>query len=174
MPDLGIIVVDEEHEGSYKQDVAPRYHARDVAIKRGQLEGVPVLLGSATPSLESWWNSSNKDQKSNFNLLSLPNRVRNLAMPHIELVDMKREIFINRRKGVHLLSRRLEHLLHVTLDAGQQAILLLNRRGYSNFVYCPSCTHLVQCRFCDTTLTYHRSATAHATKGFDNTKESFS
>src|SRR2546423_10673559 len=100
MPDLGIIVVDEEHEGSYKQDVAPRYHARDVAIKRGQLEGVPDLLGPGTPSLESWRNSSNKDQKSNFNLLSLPNRVRNLAMPHIELVDMKREILINRRKGV--------------------------------------------------------------------------
>src|SRR2546430_5507035 len=86
-------------------------------------------------------------------------------MPHIELVDMKREIFLNRRKGVHLLSRRLEYLLRVTVDAGEQAILLLNRRGYSNFVYCPSCTHLVQCRFCDTTLTYHRSATAHARGG---------
>ncbi len=164
MPDLGIIVVDEEHEGSYKQDLAPRYHARDVAIKRGQLEGVPVLLGSATPSLESWWNASS-DRLSNYHLLLLPNRVRNLAMPHIELLDMKREIFVNRRKGVHLLSRRLEHLLRVTLDAGQQAILLLNRRGYSNFVYCPSCTHLVQCRFCDATLTYHRSATAHAKGG---------
>jgi primosomal protein N' (replication factor Y) len=165
MPDLGIIVVDEEHEGSYKQDVAPRYHARDVAIKRGQLASVPVLLGSATPSLESWWRENNKDPGSKHHLLSLPNRVRNLAMPHIELVDLKREIFVNRRKGVHLLSRRLEHLIRVTLDAGEQAILLLNRRGYSNFVYCPSCTHLVQCRFCDATLTYHRSATAHARGG---------
>ncbi|HEV8291183.1 MAG TPA: primosomal protein N', partial [Tepidisphaeraceae bacterium] len=154
MPNLGIIVVDEEHEGSYKQDVAPRYHARDVAIKRGQLEGVPVLLGSATPSLESWHRSTGNEYIAHatpYHLLRLPNRVRNLAMPHIELVDMKREIFVNRRKGVHLLSRRLEHLLRVTLDAGEQSILLLNRRGYSNFVYCPSCTHLVQCRFCDAT-----------------------
>src|SRR5207247_1990554 len=115
--------------------IAPRYHARDVAIKRGQLESIPVLLGSATPSLESWHRSTNNTAPHH--LLTLPNRVRNLAMPHIELVDMKREIFINRRKGVHLLSRRLEHLLRVTLDGGEQAILLLNRRGYSNFVYCP-------------------------------------
>ncbi|HEV8608356.1 MAG TPA: primosomal protein N' [Tepidisphaeraceae bacterium] len=186
MPNLGIIVVDEEHEGSYKQDIAPRYHARDVAIKRGQLESVPVLLGSATPSLESWWRIANKGlgfrvggsgnasvpeprtlnpEPSIYHLLSLPNRVRNLAMPHIELLDMKQEIFVNRRKGVHLISRRLEHMLRVTFDAGQQAILLLNRRGYSNFVYCPSCTHLVQCRFCDATLTYHRSATAKAKGG---------
>ncbi len=193
MPNLGIIVVDEEHEGSYKQDLAPRYHARDVAIKRGQLESVPVLLGSATPSLESWWNvkkgsgfgvggsgqehghastaahatqsQPTLSHATPYHLLSLPNRVRNLAMPQIELLDMKQEIFVNRRKGVHLISRRLEHMLRVTFDAGQQAILLLNRRGYSNFVYCPSCTHLVQCRFCDATLTYHRSATAKARGG---------
>ncbi len=207
LPKLGVIVVDEEHESSYKQDTAPRYHARDVAIKRGQLEDVPVILGSATPSLETYQRVSaasllpplppgeggvrgdSKDgairraesplpanapspyplpegegkrgaSSGNYHLLSLPRRVRGLAMPHVELVDMKQE---NRfRRGVHLLSQRLEHLLKATIESGHQAILLLNRRGYSNFVYCPSCQHLMQCKYCDTTMTYHRSAGVHA------------
>ena len=188
VPDLGVIVVDEEHEASYKQDQIPRYHARDVAIKRGQLEDVPVLLGSATPSLETYWRVQREGQKnenrgsriedgedgtgrvapssilhspsSSSHLLTLPRRVRGLSMPHVELVDMKVE---NRfRRGVHLLSARLEHLLKTTIDAGHQAILLLNRRGYSNFVYCSSCTNVIQCRYCDATMTYHRMAGAHA------------
>src|SRR5207248_4143915 len=88
--------------------------------------------------------------------LALPRRVRGLSMPHVELVDMKQE---NRfRRGIHLLSQRLEHLLRVTVESGHQAILLLNRRGYSNFVYCSSCTNVIQCKYCDTTMTYHRSA----------------
>ena len=87
-------------------------------------------------------------------------RVRGLAMPHVELVDMK---VVNRhRRGIHLLSERLEHLLRVTLEAKHQAILLLNRRGYSNFVYCVSCQNVIQCKYCDTTMTYHRSAGARA------------
>jgi primosomal protein N' (replication factor Y) len=175
LPDLGIIVVDEEHEASYKQDQAPRYHGRDVAVKRGQLENVPVLLGSATPSLESYarvQESGIKVQENAspltpeprtpppYHLLTLPNRVRGLALPHVELVDMKVE---NRfRRGVHLLSQRLEHLLRTTIEAGHQAILLLNRRGYSNFVYCASCNEPIHCNYCDTTMTYHRSAGAHA------------
>src|SRR5205085_4589022 len=93
-------------------------------------------------------------------LLSLPSRVRGLKMPHVELVDMKCE---NRfRRGVHLLSQRLEHLLRTTIESGHQAILLLNRRGYSNFVYCSSCTNVIQCKYCDATMTYHRSAGEHA------------
>ncbi|WP_428937335.1 replication restart helicase PriA [Fontivita pretiosa] len=166
LPRLGIIVVDEEHEASYKQDIAPRYHARDVAIKRAQLQGVPVLLGSATPSLESWQRVQSRAQQAqepqsagSYYLLRLPHRVRGLSLPHVELVDMR---VVNRnRRGVHLLSPRLEYLLRNTIDAGQQAILLLNRRGYSNFVYCPSCQHLMQCKYCDTTMTYHRSVAAH-------------
>lgn len=161
VPELGIIVVDEEHEGSYKQDQAPRYQGRDVAIKRGQIEGVPVLLGSATPSLESWWRANNA---SGYHLLSLPRRVRGLQMPHIEVVDMKIEAKMH-KGGINLISRRLEGMLQTTLQAGQQAILLLNRRGYSNFVYCPSCTHLVQCKYCDATMTYHRSAGVKAKGG---------
>jgi len=178
LPNLGIVVVDEEHESSYKQDTAPRYHARDVAIKRGQIQDVPVLLGSATPSLESYARairggegeppaepSSLAERKSGSagaspSLLVLPSRVRGLSMPHVELVDMRQE---NRfRRGVHLMSQRLEHLLRTTIESGHQAILLLNRRGYSNFVYCPSCQNVIQCKYCDTTMTYHRAAAAHA------------
>jgi primosomal protein N' (replication factor Y) len=191
VPDLGVIVVDEEHEASYKQDQAPRYHGRDVAIKRGQLENVPVILGSATPSLETYarvqgsearvqsaavrpeaggaapspssLNPESRTLTPTSHLLTLPRRVRGLSMPHVELIDMKVE---NRfRRGVHLLSQRLEHLLRTTLETGHQAILLLNRRGYSNFVYCSSCTNVIQCRYCDATMTYHRTAGAKAQGG---------
>jgi primosomal protein N' (replication factor Y) len=158
-PDLGIIVVDEEHESSYKQDQAPRYHARDVAIKRGQIENVPVILGSATPSLETYHRCRNP-AGSTHHYLSLPRRVRGLAMAAVELVDMRRERRI--RRGVHLFSQRLEVLLRSTIAAGRQAMILLNRRGYSNFVFCSSCGHVEQCKYCDATMTYHRSADAHA------------
>jgi primosomal protein N' (replication factor Y) len=188
VPHLGLIVVDEEHEASYKQDSAPRYHGRDVAIKRAQSENVPVLLGSATPSLEMYHRVSvvrgplsvvetgatseaaNHDgadvarrttdngQRTTdiYHLLRLPTRVREIKMPAVELLDMREEN--KSRRGVHLLSRRLEALLKVTVDSGRQAILLLNRRGYSNFIYCPSCGEAIQCKYCDTTMTYHRSA----------------
>jgi primosomal protein N' (replication factor Y) len=205
VPDLGVIVVDEEHEASYKQDQAPRYNARDVAIKRAQIENVPVLLGSATPALESYYKaqearrhegtkarSEKQDRESvaeaieqdsgcssspfvpsclrasvpstsAYHLLHLPHRVRGLQMPHVELVDMKVE---NRfRRGVHLLSQRLEHLLRTTIESGHQAILLLNRRGYSNFVYCSSCMNAVQCKYCDATMTYHRTPGQHVGTG---------
>ena len=173
LTDLGIIVVDEEHESSYKQDTAPRYHARDIAIKRAQLENLPVLLGSATPSLESFQRVQGSGFRvqdtqtataasSPYHLLTLPSRVRGLQLPHIEVVDMRQEARFHRH-GVHLISRRLEHLLRTTVESGHQAILLLNRRGYSNFVYCSSCTHLVGCKFCDATMTYHRSAGVKAT-----------
>jgi primosomal protein N' (replication factor Y) len=182
VPKLGMVVVDEEHEPSYKQDSAPRYQGRDVAVKRAQLENVPILLGSATPSLESWYrvlrtsivdgplsiaktnptamdNGQLTTDKGQYHLLSLPTRVRGLQMPHVELLDMRQE---NRfRKGVHLLSQRLEHLLRTTIESGHQAILLLNRRGYSNFVYCASCGEALQCKYCDATMTYHRTPGTH-------------
>jgi primosomal protein N' (replication factor Y) len=192
VPSLGMIVVDEEHDASYKQDTAPRYHGRDVAVMRGRMENVPVLLGSATPSLESFWRvgegsgfgvqgseNAEPDRKRDgspssslnpeprtpnpYHLLTLPNRVRGLAMPHVELVDMKQETKF--RRGIHLLSQRLEHLLKTTLESGHQAIILLNRRGYSNFVFCSSCQEPVHCKYCDTTMTYHRSAAVHARFG---------
>ena len=166
LPRLGVIVVDEEHEPSYKQDTAPRYHGRDVAIKRAQLEGVPVILGSATPSLETYHRVSTPSATPNsqlptpnYSLLRMPTRVRGLQMPHVELIDMRQE---NRfRRGVHLIGQRLEHLLRTTVEKGEQAILLLNRRGYSNFVYCASCGDALQCKYCDATMTYHRTAGAN-------------
>ncbi len=162
MPNLGMIVVDEEHDSSYKQDQAPRYHARDVAIKRAQIEGVPIVLGSATPSLEMYRLCRNEKRgaESRYHYLTLPHRVRGLAMASTELVDMHQERRL--RRGVHLISQRLEHLLRTTLSAGRQAILLLNRRGYSNFVFCASCQEPIKCKYCDTTMTYHRSVDAHA------------
>jgi primosomal protein N' (replication factor Y) len=164
MPDLGVIVVDEEHDASYKQDQAPRYHGRDVAIKRAQIENVPIILGSATPSLETYRLCHPASAKGdNYQYLTLPRRVRGLALPAVELVDMRQERRL--RRGIQLISRRLEHLLRATIDSGHQAIILLNRRGYANFIYCPSCTNVIQCKYCDATMTYHRSAEAHAKGG---------
>ncbi len=156
---LGLIVVDEEHEPSYKQDSIPRYHARDVAIKRAQLEKIPVVLGSATPSLESWLrigNPAGSAVAGDRYLLKLNHRVRGLSLPKVELIDLKE---INKmRKGIHLLSPRLEFLLKQTIDAGEQAILLLNRRGYANCIFCASCNEAIHCKYCDATMTYHRGA----------------
>ena len=152
LPNLGIVVVDEEHEPSYKQDTVPRYHGRDVAIKRAQLAGAHCILGSATPSLESLHNSRTK---SNFTLVRLPKRVMDLPMPEMKLVDMRaREAVADR---LDLLSRPLVQHLTETLARKEQAILLLNRRGYSNFVFCPSCKHTLQCRNCDAALTFHKT-----------------
>ncbi|MBN2182457.1 MAG: primosomal protein N' [Sedimentisphaerales bacterium] len=152
LANLGLIVVDEEHESSYKQDTAPRYHGRDVAIKRAQLTGAHCILGSATPSLETLANCKSK---KHFNLVRLPQRVMNLPMPEMKLVDMRQSQVT--QKGINLISEPLAERLKVTLERKEQAILLLNRRGYSNFVFCPSCRHTLHCRNCDVTLTFHRS-----------------
>ncbi|NIA06339.1 MAG: primosomal protein N' [Actinobacteria bacterium] len=149
--DLGLIIVDEEHEPSYKQDTQPRYHGRDVAIKRAQLLNIPVILGSATPSLESLYNSQ---RLPHFSLIRLSRRVHDLPMPKIEVIDLRQERRL--RKGLHIFSRALESQLRRILDHGQQAILLLNRRGYAGFVSCPTCDYVLTCENCDVTLTYHR------------------
>jgi len=154
IPNLGLVVVDEEHEPSYKQDSAPRYHGRDVAIKRAQLAGAHCVLGSATPSLETLHNCRTRDS---FKLVRLPKRVMDLPMPEMRLVDMRE----SRLKENHLdlLSRPLAEHLALVLARKEQAILLLNRRGYSNFVFCSSCKHTLQCRNCDTSLTFHKIKT---------------
>jgi len=151
---LGLIVVDEEHEPSYKQDTAPRYNGRDVAIKRAQLANAHCILGSATPSLEML---SNCQTKKYFHLLNLPKRVMDLPMPRMMLVDLRQGGIM--QKGINLISQPLEEHLKETLAKKEQAILLLNRRGYSNFVFCPSCKHTLHCRNCDVTLTFHKSKT---------------
>jgi primosomal protein N' (replication factor Y) len=152
LPGLGLVVVDEEHEPSYKQDTAPRYHGRDVAIKRAQMAGAHCILGSATPSLETLLNCRSR---RHFALVHLPKRVMDLPFPQMRLVDMRLEHYSSQH-GINLISEPLaEHLAQV-LARKEQAILLLNRRGYSNFVFCPSCKHTLRCRNCDVTLTFHK------------------
>src|SRR5262245_61251681 len=147
---LGLIVIDEEHEGTFKQESTPRYHARDVAVMRARLENIPILMGSATPSLESWHNA----QRGQYTLLSLPRRVLDLALPRVGLVDMRHE---PPGRGRHFaLSAAMESAMKEALREGGQVILLLNRRGFSTHVHCPACGHVEQCRFCDLALTYHR------------------
>ena len=149
---LGLVVVDEEHEPSYKQDTAPRYNGRDVAIKRAQLSDAHCILGSATPSLEMLFNCRSK---KHFGLVHLPRRVMNLPMPEMRLVDLRQAGMT--QKGFNLISEPLAERLKETIARKEQAILLLNRRGYSNFVFCPSCKHSLHCRNCDVTLTFHKS-----------------
>jgi primosomal protein N' (replication factor Y) len=154
LPKLGLVVVDEEHEPSYKQDTVPRYNGRDVAIKRAQLANAQCILGSATPSLETL---SNCKSKKYFSLVHLPKRVMDLSMPEMKLVDLRQGQVT--QKGINLISEPLAKCLQETLAKKEQAILLLNRRGYSNFVFCPSCKHTLHCRNCDVTLTFHKSKT---------------
>jgi primosomal protein N' (replication factor Y) len=154
VPKLGLIVVDEEHEPSYKQDTAPRYHGRDVAIKRAQLSRAHCILGSATPSLESLRNCESREH---FSLVRLPKRVMNLPMPDMKLIDLRQGGYSD--KGINLISEPLAARLAETLTKKEQAILLLNRRGYSNFIFCPSCKHTLHCRNCDAALTFHKART---------------
>src|SRR5262249_45937493 len=147
---LGLIVIDEEHEGTFKQDSTPRYHARDVAVMRARLENIPILLGSATPSLESWHNA----QRGQYTLLSLPSRVLDRPLPKAGLIDLRYDR--SGMDGFGALSNTLERAMREALKAGGQVILLLNRRGYSTHVHCPGCGYVEACRFCDLALTFHR------------------
>jgi primosomal protein N' (replication factor Y) len=154
LSDLGLIIVDEEHEPSYKQDTVPRYHGRDVAIKRAQLASAHCILGSATPSLETLMNCK---VKKHYQLVTLSKRVMDLPMPKMSLIDMSEQFG---PRGASLISAELEAKLKEVLANREQAILLLNRRGYSNFIFCPSCRHTLNCQNCDVTLTFHKRRTA--------------
>ena len=142
---LGIIIIDEEHDDSYKQaDPAPRYSARDVAIMRAQLQNLPVVLGSATPSLESYHNA----QTSKFDLLTLPKRIDDRPLPEVTLVDMRHE-------GGGMFSRPLREKMRERIQKGERIILLQNRRGYAPTVQCGDCGQSIECEHCQVTLTYH-------------------
>ena len=145
---LGLIVIDEEHESTFKQETVPRYHARDVAVKRAQMEGVPVLLGSATPSLESWRNA----QLDRYALLKMPSRVGLRPMPNVEIIDLRHE-----KTAIGCLSEPLRRAILDSLEKGGQVILLLNRRGFHTFALCPRCGAVVKCHACDVAMTYHKN-----------------
>lgn len=147
---LGLIVIDEEHESSFKQESTPRYHARDLAMVRAKMEGIPIVLGSATPALESWNNA----QKGQYQLLTLPHRVENRPLPHVQLIDLRTEATHSGR--FRAISPTLERAMREALAQGGQVILLLNRRGFDTYLFCPRCGHVVKCKFCDVSLTHHR------------------
>jgi primosomal protein N' (replication factor Y) len=147
---LGLIVIDEEHEQSFKQETTPRYHARDVAVMRARQENVPILLGSATPSLESWHNA----QRGAYTLLELPRRVAERPLPPVDLIDLRHQP--PRRGRPSALSDGLVHAMQKALMDGGQVMLLLNRRGFATHIHCPTCGHVEACRFCDLALTYHK------------------
>ncbi len=150
MVNLGLIIVDEEHDGSYKQEETPRYHGRDVAVMRAKLQDTVVVLGSATPSLESWANA----EKGRYALVEMRQRVMDRPLPVVELVDMREEF---RETGQEqLFSRKLVEETQATLDRGEQVILLLNRRGYSSVVMCRSCGEKIECENCAVSMTYHK------------------
>lgn len=146
---LGIIIIDEEHETTYKQEETPRYHARDVAIKRGEYNRCPVVLGSATPSLESYA----RGVKGVYHLLTMKKRTNEKAMPAVEIIDMRDELHAGNRS---MFSRLLIDEIKGCLERKEQVVLLLNRRGYSTFALCRDCGHVEQCPNCDISLTYHK------------------
>jgi primosomal protein N' (replication factor Y) (superfamily II helicase) len=148
--DLGLIVIDEEHDQSYKQEETPRYNGRDVAIVRAQAAGACVILGSATPSLETRYNAD----RGKYTRLVLPERVENRPLPVVELIDMRTEFLETRKQAT--FSRRLLEAIGARLEAGEQTMLLLNRRGFSTFVACRACGERIECVNCSLTLTYHR------------------
>ena len=149
---LGLIIVDEEHEHSYKQEESPRYHARDVAVVRGQMEGAVVVLGSATPSMESFHNA----KRGKYELLELTLRVDNQKMPVVRVVDMRAEG--RKQKGIPIFSTPLKEAITQRLERKEQTILFLNRRGYSTSLQCPDCGYVAECPNCSVSLTFHRRA----------------
>jgi len=161
LPNLGIIVIDEEHETTFKQENSPRYHARDVAIMRAKELGIPVVLGSATPDLVTLHNA----RSGKYTLVEMPERVTSAVPPRIDVIEMVQESFEqmklrrlksdNKRNPV-LVSRQLEHLVNEALAKKEQALLFLNRRGFATFFFCPKCRFVLTCDNCDITLTYHK------------------
>ena len=166
---IGLIIIDEEHESSYKQEESPKYHARDVAVWRARQHNALVVLGSATPSLESFVAASaSRSQEADGNAspsvkrgatqtLPMPDRVGGRPLPKVHLIDMRDELKGGNRS---MFSRQLHEALLLRLERGEQSVLLLNRRGYSTFVMCRSCGYTAQCPHCDISLTYHQKSKA--------------
>jgi primosomal protein N' (replication factor Y) (superfamily II helicase) len=166
---LALIIVDEEHDGSYKQDQVPRYHGRDVAIRRAQIANCPIILGSATPSLESWYNATCSpslegsgefaQHKPRYTLHQLTKRVPGTRLPHVQVVDFVEQQRHYKDKRVHLIGPVMLDAIGRTLADEAQALILLNRRGYANYIACPDqhCGWTMQCDDCDVTMVYHKN-----------------
>ena len=146
---IGLIILDEEHEATYKQDDTPRYHARDIAIWRSEYYHCPVILGSATPSLESYARA----KKGNYGLLTLAERPKKQALPEVSIIDMREQLKNGNRS---MFSLELAEAIQIRLDKQEQMVLFLNRRGHSSFVLCRDCGTVVECKNCDISMTYHR------------------
>jgi primosomal protein N' (replication factor Y) len=153
-PRLGLILVDEEHDQSYKQEETPRYNARDVAVMRAKFEGAVVVLGSATPSLESWQNAA----QGKYTRIDMRERVMHRPLPEVELIDMRQEF--QQTGQEQLFSRALVEQTRQALERGEQALILLNRRGYSFVVICRACGEKLECENCAISLTHHKPAAA--------------
>jgi len=151
VPNLGLMILDEEHETTFKQETAPRYHARDVALQRCSAEGVPLVLGSATPSLESW----HRAQLGRYELVEMPRRVFDRPLPAVGTLDLKDDAHTRFSRGS--ISRNLHQAMHQALGEGGQVILLLNRRGFSTHIQCPACGLVFDCPECAIALTHHRA-----------------
>lgn len=148
---LGLIILDEEHENSYKQGENPYYHAREVALKRGKILGIPVILGSATPSVESFYWA----KRGKFHYLELPERINQDKLPPVKIIDMREEL---KKGNTSFLSHDLERAIEDSLARDEQVLIFLNRRGYANFILCRECGHVIKCQNCDISLTYHAGA----------------
>jgi primosomal protein N' (replication factor Y) len=151
---LGVIVVDEEGDGAYKQDETPRYNARDLAVVRAQLRGIPVVLGSATPSLESRENV----ERGKYTLVRMTKRVEARPLPEADVIDLRKERAEKEDRGFIIFSSSLKEAMRATFDAGEQVIVLINRRGYAPYLLCRECGHDFRCRDCSVTLTVHRQS----------------
>lgn len=149
-PNLGVIVVDEEHENSYKSETSPRYHARETAVEIASLCGASVVLGSATPSLEAYYRAV----KGEYKLYEMKERPGNSMLPRVHTIDLREEL---KRGNRSMFSRKLKELMQNGLSKGEQTILFLNRRGYAGFISCRSCGHVMKCPHCDVSLSEHRS-----------------
>lgn len=149
---LGLIIIDEEHEGSYKSEMPPKYHARETAIARAEMEGASVVLGSATPSLESY----KKAMDGEFKYYRLEKRIGDSSLADVSVVDLRREL---REGNKSIFSRKLKALIAKRLEKKQQVMLFINRRGYAGFISCRSCGHVIKCPHCDVSLTSHNNGT---------------
>ena len=148
-PNLGLIVIDEEHEPTYKSEQIPRYHARETAIARAKLEGASVVLGSATPSLEAFYRA----EQGEYEMLTLRERSQKQALPEVHTIDLREELKAGNRS---IISGKLHELIEDRMEKRQQTILFINRRGYAGFISCRSCGHVVKCPHCDVSMTLHR------------------